>query len=215
LLEQAERHATTLGRIGPLAAVLAERIEVATEDGDAATASATNARLQALPRDAAAVAVGMHRLLGDAIARRDPAAAQAALAHATAHGLRLDAARAAALDGHWRADAPTLDAAHDELTRLGATVRARRVALAVRDLGRPTPVSRPAAGALLTAVEAEVAAHVARGLTNRQVAARVHLSPKTVEVYLTRIYAKTGCRSRVELAVAFHTRGDGAAASLQ
>ena len=30
----------------------------------------------------------------------------------------------------------------------------------------------------------------------------MNLSPKTIEVYLSRIYAKTGCRSRVVLAVA-------------
>ncbi len=159
----------------------------------------------------AAVAVRMHRLLGDALARRDPAAAQAARAHATAHGLQLDAARAAALDGRWRADARTLRQAGDEMARLGATARARRVALAIRDLGRHTPVPRPAAGALLTAVEAQVAAHVAGGLTNRQVAERVHLSPKTVEVYLTRIYAKTGCRSRGRAGGGVPRRGGGRA----
>ena len=54
----------------------------------------------------------------------------------------------------------------------------------------------------LSATEAAVSELVAEGLTNRQVGARVGLSPKTIEVYLSRIYAKTGCRSRVELAVA-------------
>ena len=39
----------------------------------------------------------------------------------------------------------------------------------------------------------------------RQVAAKAGLSPKTVEVYLSRIYSKTGCQSRVELAVAVNS----------
>jgi len=40
---------------------------------------------------------------------------------------------------------------------------------------------------------------VAEGLTNRQIAAAMHYSEKTVEVYLSRVYAKTGCGSRVKL----------------
>lgn len=42
--------------------------------------------------------------------------------------------------------------------------------------------------------------HVTQGLTNREVAAALFLSPKTVEGHLSRIYAKLGVRSRVDLA---------------
>jgi DNA-binding NarL/FixJ family response regulator len=38
------------------------------------------------------------------------------------------------------------------------------------------------------------------GLTNREIADRVFVSPKTVEVNLTRIYRKLGVRSRAALA---------------
>ncbi|MFT3855537.1 MAG: LuxR C-terminal-related transcriptional regulator [Ilumatobacteraceae bacterium] len=38
------------------------------------------------------------------------------------------------------------------------------------------------------------------GLTNREIARTMSYSVKTVEVYLTRLYAKTNCRSRNELA---------------
>ncbi|MEK8169959.1 helix-turn-helix transcriptional regulator [Streptomyces sp. M19] len=38
------------------------------------------------------------------------------------------------------------------------------------------------------------------GLTNRQVAQRVHLSPHTVTYHLRRICGKLGIRSRIELA---------------
>ena len=41
---------------------------------------------------------------------------------------------------------------------------------------------------------------VARGLTNREVAAELHVTIKTVQYHLTRIYAKLGVRSRSELA---------------
>ena len=39
----------------------------------------------------------------------------------------------------------------------------------------------------------------ASGLTNREIAERAFLSPKTVEVNLTRVYRKLGVRSRTAL----------------
>ena len=56
-----------------------------------------------------------------------------------------------------------------------------------------------ARGRTLTDVEAQLVRLVRDGLTNKQIAAALHYSPKTVEVYLSRIYAKTQCSSRVEL----------------
>ena len=53
----------------------------------------------------------------------------------------------------------------------------------------------------LTATEAEVARLVAGGLTNREVADALFMSPNTVKANLKRIYGKLGVRSRVELAV--------------
>jgi DNA-binding CsgD family transcriptional regulator len=52
----------------------------------------------------------------------------------------------------------------------------------------------------LTAAEQRVAALVAAGGTNREVAAALFLSERTVASHLTRVYAKLGVRSRTELA---------------
>ncbi len=52
---------------------------------------------------------------------------------------------------------------------------------------------------VLTASEQRVAELAASGLTNREVAARLFISPKTVEVNMYRIYRKLGIRSRAEL----------------
>ena len=52
----------------------------------------------------------------------------------------------------------------------------------------------------LTAAERRVAALVADGRTNREVAAALSLGQRTVETHLTHIYAKLGVRSRTELA---------------
>jgi DNA-binding NarL/FixJ family response regulator len=45
-----------------------------------------------------------------------------------------------------------------------------------------------------------VAAAVARGASNREVAAELFLAPKTVEFHLRQIYRKLGVRSRAQLA---------------
>jgi len=51
----------------------------------------------------------------------------------------------------------------------------------------------------LTDSEKLVANLAASGLTNRQVAAQLFMSPKTVEANLARVYRKLGIRTRAEL----------------
>jgi DNA-binding CsgD family transcriptional regulator len=52
----------------------------------------------------------------------------------------------------------------------------------------------------LTPTEQRIAEYVAAGMTNREVAAALFVTPKTVESALTRVYRKLGVRSRTELA---------------
>uniref|UniRef100_UPI00117D9E7B helix-turn-helix domain-containing protein n=1 Tax=Streptomyces acidiscabies TaxID=42234 RepID=UPI00117D9E7B len=66
----------------------------------------------------------------------------------------------------------------------------------------PALVERaPAADALegLAVMERQVAALVMEGATNREIAARLFISVKTVEATLTRVYRKLGIRSRVDI----------------
>ena len=63
----------------------------------------------------------------------------------------------------------------------------------------------------LTPQELQVSALVAEGLTNREIAARLFLSPKTIETHIRHAFQKLGVRSRTELAVAFAS-GDSEAA---
>jgi DNA-binding CsgD family transcriptional regulator len=44
-----------------------------------------------------------------------------------------------------------------------------------------------------------VAEHVAQGLTNAEVAARLFLSPHTIDYHLRQVFRKLELRSRVEL----------------
>jgi DNA-binding CsgD family transcriptional regulator/tetratricopeptide (TPR) repeat protein len=57
----------------------------------------------------------------------------------------------------------------------------------------------PGALATLSVTEARIATMVREGASNREIAARMFLSVKTVEATLTRIYRKLGVRSRTQL----------------
>ena len=88
-----------------------------------------------------------------------------------------------------------LDRAWDE----GAALSTDEViAYAVRG---HTGRKRPARGwTSLTPTERDVVRLVAEGLTSRDVAARLFVSPRTVQTHLTHIYAKLGVTCRVQLA---------------
>jgi DNA-binding NarL/FixJ family response regulator len=82
-----------------------------------------------------------------------------------------------------------------EFERLGARVYAART----RDeLGRIS--GRSPSGGVLTPTEQRIAQLVAEGRSNKEVAAAMFVTAKTVETNLSRIYAKLGIHSRTELA---------------
>jgi DNA-binding NarL/FixJ family response regulator len=56
----------------------------------------------------------------------------------------------------------------------------------------------------LSAREREVLRHAAAGCANKELADRLAISEATVKVHLTHIFRKVGCRSRSELAAAYH-----------
>ncbi|MEU9782611.1 LuxR C-terminal-related transcriptional regulator [Streptomyces phaeochromogenes] len=76
---------------------------------------------------------------------------------------------------------------------LGAAARRRNVSIP----------RRRAARAGLSDREVRLIGMVSDGSTNRQIAARLACSEKTVEQRLSRLFQRTGCRSRVELAAAW------------
>jgi DNA-binding NarL/FixJ family response regulator len=88
----------------------------------------------------------------------------------------------------------TLAVAMEMFQELGAPLWAER---ARAELER-TNVS-PTRDSELTPTERRVAELTASGMTNRDVAAKLFVSTKTVEANLTQIYRKLGIRSRAEL----------------
>jgi DNA-binding CsgD family transcriptional regulator len=116
-------------------------------------------------------------------------------------------AEAALADGwgtplDWLREAAAYFAARDEQP-VTAACRAllRRAGVAVPRPGRAAPDVPAALRALgVTGREADVLTLLADGLTNKELAARLHLSPRTVEKHVASLLAKTGCRRRAQLA---------------
>jgi DNA-binding CsgD family transcriptional regulator len=137
----------------------------------------------------------------------DDEARALALAAVAAHerlDMRLELAHSLLLAGRLHRRARAKRAAHDLLARAvevfdaaPAPVWAERARAELARVGL-----RPAAPATLTATEARVAELAAAGRTNKEIAATVFASPKTVEAVLGRVYRKLGIRSRVELVTA-------------
>jgi DNA-binding CsgD family transcriptional regulator len=90
---------------------------------------------------------------------------------------------------------------------LGAVAWVARVNAQLRQLGvRPGTRgarSRPTTGwKSLTDKEIAIAERVSEGLTNREVARRLHISPHTVNTHLRHVFTKLGVSSRAALAAA-------------
>lgn len=97
--------------------------------------------------------------------------------------------------GRRRDAAGALGEAHAVLERIGSPLWLARVEAEERRLG-----GRRSAGDALTPTEERVASLAGEGLRNAEIAARLHVTPKTVETTLSRVYRKLGVRSRTELA---------------
>jgi DNA-binding CsgD family transcriptional regulator len=91
----------------------------------------------------------------------------------------------------------TLERALESFEQLGAPVWAER---ARRELGRIGGRSAPRGR--LSATEAEIVELVVAGRSNKEVAQALHLSPKTIEWNLSKVYGRLGVHSRTELAAA-------------
>src|SRR5438552_1374317 len=95
-----------------------------------------------------------------------------------------------------------LHAALETFERLGAGPWADRARNELRATGETVHRDRSASDEL-TLQELQVALKVSEGATNREAAAALFLSPKTIEAHLSRVYGKLGIRSRTELAHRF------------
>ncbi|MFJ8307481.1 MULTISPECIES: response regulator [unclassified Streptomyces] len=80
----------------------------------------------------------------------------------------------------------------------------------VRDLAARHSPGRPAApawAARLTEREAEVLRLMTTGLTNAEIAGRMHVGPATVKTHVASVLAKTGTRDRTQAVIAAYESG--------
>jgi DNA-binding NarL/FixJ family response regulator len=81
----------------------------------------------------------------------------------------------------------------------GAPLSANIASAVVRAMRRSAGSEGSSGLELLTQRERQVLRLLAGGMSTRDTAARLTISPKTVETHRVRIYAKLGCKSAVEL----------------
>lgn len=119
-------------------------------------------------------------------------------------GAREDLGEMLARDAHIEEAIKHLESAYEFYVFASAHRDAARVRSALRPLGvrkRQTSVARRQQGwESLTKSERVVVDLVARGMTNREAASELFLSPETINTHLRHAFAKLGIRSRVELA---------------
>jgi len=91
-----------------------------------------------------------------------------------------------------------LTSAHGIARKLGARPLASAIAGELEALGAPVKERRAAGGSTLTRRQVEVIRLMASGFTNKEIASRLYLSTRTVDMHVRDILNRLDCRSRTE-----------------
>jgi RNA polymerase sigma factor (sigma-70 family) len=194
----------------PVNWVMPELIEAAVRTGDHALAAETQRQLTER-----AMASGTEWALG--LAARSQALTAAdegaedlyaeAIEHLMQTRMAVDLARAHLLYGEWlrrrnrRVDARAqLRTAHNMFTDFGMEGFAERTRIELLATGERARSRTVETLDQLTPQEEQISRLVAQGNTNREIAAQLFISPRTVEYHLHKAFRKLGVRSRTELA---------------
>lgn len=193
---------------GPFATV--ELVEAASRTGRSDTSMAALGRLEATTS-------ASHKPWGEAIAARSRAllseedAAENryrdAIEVLTDTPLRLDLARTHLVYGEWlRRVRRNVEAreqlrlAHSLFSDFGMEGFAGRARIELRATGEHARVRSVETSNQLTPQEAQISQQVAEGATNVEIAAKLFISPSTVEYHLHKVFRKLGVESRTQLA---------------
>jgi ATP/maltotriose-dependent transcriptional regulator MalT len=196
---------------------LLTRIEIAAADleaaarwSDLAGAASVGLGIEGRSADAQRAVAALALARGDSQAAAE--AAQRATELATSAGLPIDAARAQTLAGRALADTDAgkarqqLETAVRRLDSLGAAHYRDDAAQALRSLGGKVRRPKRARGEIgegigsLSGREREVSDLVAAGRTNKEIAAELYLSEKTIEKHMSKIFEKLGASKRAQVA---------------
>jgi len=186
LIEASSRTGSTAAAMPAL-----ERLAEGTSASGTVWGAAVEDRCRALLSDGAA-AEGHYR---DAIDRLEPTA------------LRLDLARTRLVYGEWlRRERRHVDAreqlrlAYGLFTDFGMEGFAERARIELRATGEHARQRSVETADELTPQEAQISRLVAEGATNVEIAARLFISPSTVDYHLHKVFRKLNVKSRTQLA---------------
>ena len=198
-----------VGALGEPLGVAPLLVEAYTGLGRGAEAGALAARYAEVSRGgppATAALVARCRALTTPAPGEAEAAFEEALAHHAATPDGFEGPHTRLLYGAWlrrsgrRTDARRqLEAAAVRFAAMDLSYWAQRAEAELRATGLSARPRRPLPVEPLTPQETRIAGLAAQGLSNRDIAAAVFLSPKTVEHHLSRVYRKRGLRSRTQL----------------
>ncbi|WP_206061200.1 helix-turn-helix transcriptional regulator [Nonomuraea basaltis] len=202
----AARQAVENGELATSGLTLPELIEAAVRCGEREPAATALAALaERTSASGAAWGLGVEAYCR-ALVTDDEDAYREALTHLEGSRAAVYRGRAHLLYGEWlrrqgrRRDArEQLRIAHELFSGMGVEAFARRAAGELRATGEHARSRSSRAGEGLTMQEAHIARLVASGETSKEVAARLFLSPRTVDAHLRNIFGKLGITSRRQL----------------
>ncbi|MFF3689664.1 AAA family ATPase [Streptomyces sp. NPDC002187] len=203
---KAAKQAVEYGAVGTAGLALPELVEAAMRCGETEIAAAALASLQERTQ-AGRHAWGLGvEACARALVTEDESAYQEAIGLLDDSALVVYRARVHLLYGEWlrrqgrRRDArSTLRLAHESLSDLGMEAFAERAAGELRATGEQARSRTSKASDQLTMQEVHIARLVADGATSKEVAAKLFLSPRTVDAHLRNIFRKLGLTSRRQL----------------
>lgn len=182
--------------------LLSRLLEYAVRDGRTELSDQVLTELTDLDAQVRSTTSAEAVLVARARLHRRPELAEQALALAVRRGDVPQLARVHLVVGGLAAEpASWLHESHGLAKRLGWHTARLTAQELMRERGVPLPRTRSRAEPF-SSTEIRIIDLVSDGFTNRQIAMAVQVSEKTVESHLTRLFARTGCRSRVELAAA-------------
>ncbi|QKV90538.1 AAA family ATPase [Streptomyces sp. NA02950] len=203
---KAAKQAVEYGAVGTAGLALPELVEAAMRCGETEVATAALASLQERTLGSRQAWGRGVEACARALVTEDESAYQEAIGLLEDSALVVYRARAHLLYGEWlrrqgrRRDARSaLRAAHEPLSDLGLEAFAERAAGELRATGEQARSRTSKASDQLTMQEVHIARLVADGATSKEVAAKLFLSPRTVDAHLRNIFRKLGLTSRRQL----------------
>ncbi|RJL22937.1 AAA family ATPase [Bailinhaonella thermotolerans] len=203
---EAARRAVEHGDLGLSGLALPELVEAAVRCGETELAASALRTLTERTRAGArawGLGVGAY---ARALVTDDEDAYREAVEHLDGTPMAIYRARAHLLYGEWlrrrgrrREARERLRTAHELLSGLGARAFADRAAAELRATGERARSRSAQAADQLTLQELHIARLVAGGASSKEVAAKLFLSPRTVDAHLRNIFRKLGLTSRRQL----------------